>query len=72
MDICNTCPYNEDSNCILCGCNLPTKVLDPNESCPLNPGAKWGPQSIEVKKEADSQAVIPPRPPCKTCTRYGR
>lgn len=76
VEICKACPYNEDDDCIICGCHLPTKVLDPSESCPLSPGAKWGPfveQPVEIKKEAAPQVVIPPRPPpCKTCTKYGR
>ena len=55
LAICNNCEYNVDTDCILCGCNIPIKVLDPEEFCPLTP-PKWGKQSQVVipKPEIES------------------
>ena len=72
MKICNGCPYNEVGNCIICGCDLSIKTLNPQESCPLTPGSKWGIFDENAKKmveEPSMTAPVPP-PPCKTCTRY--
>lgn len=50
MSICGTCPYNADGVCILCGCELAVKTVDPNEKCPHTP-AKWDTQANSFKKE---------------------
>jgi len=78
LAICNSCIYNESGDCIICGCDLSLKTLDPNESCPLSPGSKWGVYTepiqetlpITMTPEAPvAPAVPPPRPPCQSCTK---
>lgn len=76
LEICNACPYNENMECLICGCPLGgdnSKLAKPEEFCPLSPGSKWGPY-IEASKAApiiaaptETAPVNPPRPPCRTC-----
>lgn len=56
MVICNSCEYNMDSQCILCGCPLLSKTSDPEESCPLNQ-AKWIALSKKIVPKADVESV---------------
>jgi hypothetical protein len=36
--ICKSCPKNEDNVCLACGCFLPAKTKNKDDSCPLH---KW-------------------------------
>jgi len=38
MSVCKGCPFIEDHNCGVCGCNLEKKTKWSSESCPKN---KW-------------------------------
>ncbi len=75
LAICNSCPYNEDGSCILCGCDIVEKTANPNEFCPLLP-TKWDKAvSVETEKGAESTGQItaqptpPPRTVCIPCNR---
>lgn len=57
MAICNTCPYNEGGICILCGCEIAVKTIDPNEKCPHTP-PKWDTQASSFKKEEIQSAPV--------------
>lgn len=37
LKICNTCPYNIENMCVICGCDISHKVKDKEESCPKTP-----------------------------------
>lgn len=41
LSTCNTCPYNIEGTCILCGCEIAKKAQDPEAICPHVP-KKWG------------------------------
>lgn len=75
LDICNACPYNENSECLICGCPLSgdnSKLAKPEEFCPLSPGSKWGPYSEPapiVAAPAEAAPVNAPKPPCRACGR---
>lgn len=77
LSICNSCIYNEGGNCIICGCDLSLKTLDPNEFCPLSPGSKWGAfiestsadPPVIIQETQMAPVVPPPRPPCQSCTK---
>lgn len=67
--ICNSCPYNESGECILCGCNLAEKTAKKEESCPLTP-PKWGPeQDSNVPAKLVTGSVPKPAPYCIPCNR---
>lgn len=74
LAICNSCPYNEDGSCILCGCPVSEKVEKSEEKCPLLP-AKWGAEAAGMEKGAESTGQItaqptpPPRTVCIPCNR---
>jgi len=40
LAVCNTCEFNHNNDCILCGCHIPIKVLNKGEKCPHMP-PKW-------------------------------
>lgn len=77
LAICNSCVYNEGGDCIICGCDLSIKTLDPNELCPLSPGSRWGIYTEPIQETSPTiivetpaaPAVPPPRPPCQSCTK---
>jgi hypothetical protein len=63
MSICNSCPYNIDGQCILCGCELEIKVKNPEESCPHIPQF-WGQyQEQKAKKEEPQMRINYESPP---------
>ena len=75
LNICAGCEYNKGGDCMICGCSLDYKTGQPEESCPLSPGSKWGavvvhsePPIGALTQEAP-RVIPPPRPPCKTCTK---
>lgn len=78
MAVCNSCEFRHEDACVICGCMLEQKTADPNQSCPLPYGAKWGiyiepiqavvPTMIAMETQA-APAVPPPRPPCQSCTK---
>lgn len=77
LAICNSCPYNEEGSCILCGCSVSEKVEKPDELCPLLP-ARWGKVDLsipETQKGTESTGQItaqptpPPRTVCIPCNR---
>ena len=35
--LCNSCPFNVEGTCALCGCNIEEKVNKIEESCPNTP-----------------------------------
>ena len=37
LALCNTCPFNVEGTCALCGCNIAEKVEKIEESCPNTP-----------------------------------
>lgn len=70
LAICNACPYNENMECVICGCDLNIKPTVPEEFCPLSPGSKWGPYSEPapiVSAPPEAVPVNAPKPPCRTC-----
>jgi len=40
LTICNSCEFLHEDNCILCGCEVKSKVKIANEKCPMMP-PKW-------------------------------
>ena len=74
LAICNSCPYNEEGSCLLCGCSVSEKVEKPDELCPLLP-PKWSAEAAEIEKGAESTGQItaqptpPPRTVCIPCNR---
>lgn len=64
LDICNACQFLVERNCILCGCVVDDKVLDPEENCPA-PQPKWVAQSRQSSKPVD------PRVGCIPCRSKG-
>ncbi len=64
LDICNSCEFLVETDCMLCGCLVSQKVLDPEESCPAQP-PKWLAQS------AQPTAPVDPRVGCIPCRAKG-
>ena len=63
LKICNSCEFNVEGDCALCGCVIAVKVLDPNEKCPGVP-SRW-PAQVENPTGADliNQSI------CVPCTK---
>ena len=66
MNICSSCPYNLDTICILCGCNIEVKTKDPGETCPHTPSfwgafveAKLRKQSTQIKIAEQAPSAAP-------------
>lgn len=38
LDICNSCEHGDNTDCYICGCNIPKKVAWAEQKCPLG---KW-------------------------------
>ena len=38
LKICNSCPFEDDEVCNICGCILESKAIFKNEKCPID---KW-------------------------------
>ena len=77
MNICSSCPYNLDTICILCGCNIEVKTKDPGESCPHTPQF-WGPyveakaykQPPQIKIAEQTQKSAPQSNECIPCNKH--
>ena len=76
LSICNSCDYNIDQTCILCGCDVVNKVKQREESCPAFP-KKWAAYTEPEIKKVHSPPIFTGanglvssnRPPCETCTK---
>lgn len=70
LSICKECPYNENNECIICGCDLLIKTEKLEEQCPLTP-PKWiKAESFEgVAGEQVIRPTPPPRTVCIPCNR---
>lgn len=64
LSICNSCEFLVERDCVLCGCVVDTKVLDPEENCPASQ-PKWVAQSRQSSKPVD------PRVGCVPCRAKG-
>lgn len=59
LAICNSCPFNVEGSCAYCGCDVATKVLDPEETCPAVP-SRWGGLSTPTTGQVINQGICVP------------
>lgn len=65
LNICNSCEFNVEMQCALCGCDLIIKTAQKEETCPAQP-PKWIAQSAQVLR-----APVDPRVGCIPCRAKG-
>lgn len=62
LKICNSCEFNIDGDCALCGCVILDKVQIIEEQCPLTP-AKWSAGFTPTIAEQVNSRI------CKVCKK---
>jgi hypothetical protein len=65
---CGSCTFNVENECAICGCDIPMKVADPNESCPHVP-PKWLSITTQFSNTPPQKGDPHPRTGCGTCSK---